>query len=667
MPARRGPAGDSGFTLIEVLVSIVVLGIIASGVAAAITLFFRTAEGTATRLALSHDSQLLATYLVPDLDNLTCSPTAPAAVQCGATPGQPVIVTAGSGTCAAGSSPFQELSMQYTDVGGGQSYVADYQVVGSSIVRRFGPAGQALTPDITVIHNLKQSTATCFSTLPQAAPWTMTVTTGRLGPDTTDDFTFSVTGGGRVTTQPAQGPPNLTSLIARDTNNDGKVDQVIATFDQPLNLGDRAGASQWVLGGDNPEGATVQQVAISGNRAILTLTAAKVDTAPDFDVTLKADPNGVRNAANQPAAFGPSPVSDWMAPVPISIVSQDDGNNGKVDHVTVTFSEPLDSSYHATAPWTLLGTDATIQQVAVSGSTAWLILNEGTKVDTAPNLTLALQPGGIQDAHGNQAWFDAMPVSDGMAPVATSLVSMDTNHDGKVDQVVVTFSEQLAGPYTAGTTPWTLVNPPAGVTLKAVAISGTIATLTLNKGSTVDTVAKDFKITLTKDPGGIRDAAGNQSSFDQMAVSDGMGPIVVGLSSTNVAGGTAGRIEAGDTLTVTFSEPLAASSLPANPTLTVTPGQHHADTLMISGVATVDLGGQDSYVDNAAATFSASLSTSGNVVTVVVGPNTSGAANVRTAQSGTTMEVTPFGSVTDTVVPGNPADGVFTSPQTVLF
>jgi hypothetical protein len=231
----------------------------------------------------------------------------------------------------------------------------------------------------------------------------------------------------------------------------------------------------------------------------------------------------------------------------------------------------------------------------------------------------------------------------------------------------VTFSERLAQ-YTAGNAPWTLWRPPPGVTLSSVRVSGNTATLILNEGTTIDTVAATFQVALAADPAGIRDDNGNQSSFGPTAVSDGMGPVVVALSSTNVTGGTPGKVERGDTLTLTFSEPLDPSSLPANPTLTLSPGAGTGhDVLTISGLATIDLGAQNAYVTNSNATFAASLTSTGGAVTVTVGANTSGAANVKTAASGTTMRVTPSATVTDSSPQANAADGVFISNPMVLF
>src|ERR1700737_476554 len=102
---------ESGFTLIEVLIAIVVLGFIATGVAASIVLFFKTADGTTARLSLSHDSQLLANYLTPDLDS---------------------VVGPLSNTSNCNSFP---LEIPFGDVSTGQNYLARYSVRGRTMTR----------------------------------------------------------------------------------------------------------------------------------------------------------------------------------------------------------------------------------------------------------------------------------------------------------------------------------------------------------------------------------------------------------------------------------------------------------------------------------------------------------------------------------------------------
>lgn len=66
---RREP--DSGFTLVELLVSVSITGVIALVIAACIIVGLKTTNATATRLAESHDAQILSTYLVADVQSVS--------------------------------------------------------------------------------------------------------------------------------------------------------------------------------------------------------------------------------------------------------------------------------------------------------------------------------------------------------------------------------------------------------------------------------------------------------------------------------------------------------------------------------------------------------------------------------------------------------------------
>ena len=127
-------------------------------------------------------------------------------------------------------------------------------------------------------------------------------------------------------------------------------------------------------------------------------------------------------------------------------------------------------------------------------------------------VALATNAAGIRDPAGNLSSFAATAPSDGIAPVRTAMVMQDVNGNGKVDQVSVTFSETLAS--STDTAPWTLANVPSGGTLASVSTSGAVATLTLNEGAGApDTSVGSFTVALAASATGIRDAAGNQSSF----------------------------------------------------------------------------------------------------------------------------------------------------------
>ena len=144
----------------------------------------------------------------------------------------------------------------------------------------------------------------------------------------------------------------------------------------------------------------------------------------------------------------------------------------------------------------------------------------------------------------------------------------DTNANGKVDRVVAGFSETLAA-YTAGTAPWTLANIPSGGTLASVAVATTTATLTITEGAGApDTAVGAFTIALTTNATGIRDTAGNQSSFAATAPTDSAKPVLVAGTLVMKDLDANGKV---DRVSADFSEPLASSTDTTPWTLTTVP------------------------------------------------------------------------------------------------
>lgn len=149
---------------------------------------------------------------------------------------------------------------------------------------------------------------------------------------------------------------------------------------------------------------------------------------------------------------------------------------------------------------------------------------------------------------------------DNTAPVKTTMVMQDSDNNGKINRVLVTFNETLAG-YTAGTAPWTLANVPSNGTISSVTVSGMVATVNITEGPWAkDTAVGNFTLALASRATGIRDALGNRSSFAAAAPTDGAKPVPVTVLLNNKSGGTAGTAEVGDFATITYSEPLSVVS-----------------------------------------------------------------------------------------------------------
>ena len=166
---------------------------------------------------------------------------------------------------------------------------------------------------------------------------------------------------------------------------------------------------------------------------------------------------------------------------------------------------------------------------------------------------------------------------DTTAPSRTATQMFDVDADGFVDQVVVTFSENLAvcpAPCTSG---WVLTNVPSGSSLQSVSIAGNQAILSIgNEQNQPDTAVGLFRVQLAT-PNQIQDAAGNRSVFSAVAPTDKASPVAVGFrkghNSSGVCNGApsnGGVAEPCDELTSEWSEALLPSSIPSTANLTIT-------------------------------------------------------------------------------------------------
>lgn len=407
-------------------------------------------------------------------------------------------------------------------------------------------------------------------------------------------------------------PPSLVSLSALDTNADGKIDRVSATFSETLPAS--TATAPWTLA-NVPSAGSLSSVSTSGAVATLTLNAGAgaADTSVGtFTVALAASATGMRDGAGNQASFAATAPSDGAAPVRLSLTMLDNDSNGKVDRVTASFSEALAGST-LTAPWTLASVpgSATLASVSTSTTVATLLLTEGT-ADTAVGaftLALATNASGIRDAAGNLASFSAAAPVDGAAPVRTAMRTADTDNNGRIDRVAVTFSETVAS--STATAPWTLANIPSSGTFTAVATSGGVATLTFTEGAgAVDTVASALTVALAAGPTGIRDSTGNQASFVAATPADGAAPVrttAMQMQDTNANGKV-------DSVTVTFSETLAASTATTPPwTLAAVPSSGSLLSVATSTtVATLTLTEGAGAADTTVGSFTVALAASGS-------------------------------------------------------
>ena len=162
---------DEGVTLIELLIVVAMTGLLATAVAAAFVVGFRTTDEANVRLAGSQGAQLVTSYFPSDVRSATAGPTV-------------------ASTCAAGASgahftwrDIADTAVQYKS--------AEYCLMGTTLLREFregsvtantlqGVAGILAT-------EVSAATVTCDPS-PCGTPTTVTMSVTNAG------FPFSVTG-----------------------------------------------------------------------------------------------------------------------------------------------------------------------------------------------------------------------------------------------------------------------------------------------------------------------------------------------------------------------------------------------------------------------------------------------------------------------------------------
>jgi hypothetical protein len=180
------------------------------------------------------------------------------------------------------------------------------------------------------------------------------------------------------------------------------------------------------------------------------------------------------------------------------------------------------------------------------------------------------------------------------------------------------------------------------------------------KSSSPGTVATTASVTWSAS--GIRDAAGNQATFPATAPADGAGPVLTAVTDTN--GTIDGQLQAADTLTLTFSEALKASTVPTAPAITEARGAAGTNaTLSIPGLTAGALGmGTPNYLsaNGTSAVFAATATATAAApatVKLTAGTCSSGCARVAAPATTPTMSFVPAATLTDAA--GNAATGSY--------
>lgn len=221
-PAETGGSGgtcrhttsraEGGFTLVELMVAIAILGVITVPLAGVVLSALRNQQATADRLALSHDAQISAAYFAADIGAVGVRDYTSPAPAGSSQPFQPSIqlgaaYNAGGRVCGTAATPVAALRLLADDWNGSASpptvgvQVVAYYLAGSAL-HRIKCTGTA-TPesDVVLAHNVDAATlaVTCSSTCTAAAvPQQVTLAFTVRAPATTP-YQITMTGQRRQT------------------------------------------------------------------------------------------------------------------------------------------------------------------------------------------------------------------------------------------------------------------------------------------------------------------------------------------------------------------------------------------------------------------------------------------------------------------------------------
>lgn len=308
--------------------------------------------------------------------------------------------------------------------------------------------------------------------------------------------------------------------------------------------------------------------------------------------------------ASDGCAASDTVTADYTAPQIASVTTADTNQDGDVDEFGVTFTENIDDSASTLDATTFTLGTGSVGSVATGtaddDSVTITLASPITGTSATPNVDL--EAGKVADAAGNTlgSTQSFTGTTDGAKPVVDSGTYADTNADGTVDQVTLTFSETVS--YSAfNADDWTVTaNGLSGLSLDSLSSGSGTTTLTFGASATAGSTGVDAgnEPSVAYASGGsgiVEDQASTPNEVvdgSSAVLSDAAKPTVTGLELRDTAGD--GLI---DEVMLTFSEYVdtddSAAPVAADiGTLTLPDGS----TADLSGATVTDPAGSSSTV-----------------------------------------------------------------------
>jgi len=187
----RGPGGDDGFTLVELIIAIIIIGVITVPLGDVVIGFLRSSDATTARLLESHDVQIASAYWAQDVASIgTRSTTNPYPLNQSVETG--VAYNSGLYPCGAATTPDAIARLAWDDFSGAGAstivrvaYIVVQTASGPTELHRLRCQGSpVVVSDVTIAHDLDpltppalacSTTCTAAPTVPGALTLTLTL------------------------------------------------------------------------------------------------------------------------------------------------------------------------------------------------------------------------------------------------------------------------------------------------------------------------------------------------------------------------------------------------------------------------------------------------------------------------------------------------------------
>lgn len=280
----------------------------------------------------------------------------------------------------------------------------------------------------------------------------------------------------------------------------------------------------------------------------------------------------VMDAAENIGSTSTTITYDITLPTVTSVRYTDADLNGQMDRVHIRFSESLmtltgsvvNGNGITIAGHSINAGTGVLSTSSITNDTLTLVINE-TGIETAsmPAFSYNAAVGDIQDLSENRlanVASGAITPSDGVAPVKTGMIMEDTNGNGKIDRITVTYSENLQA-ISNDAAHWTVANIPSTGTVSSItATAGTVTVyINISEGASAEDTAVNSLTVAFATAGAVQDSAGNAAiGFLASAPVDSAKPVFVTKQTNDLDGN--GKLDA---LKLTSSEPISDISLAA--------------------------------------------------------------------------------------------------------